>query len=277
MRLEVISRLPTGSAKPTPLVFVHGAFAGAWVWEAHFLPFFAEHGYAAHAVSLRGHGDSEGEEVLPFARLADYADDVARVAANLPEPPVLIGHSLGGGVAQRYAAHAPVAGLVLLASAPPHGLFGCWLNMLLNHPRLLHQMSLLQMFGPAAGIDLDLVRRGLFSDDTPASAVARILPRMARESPLAVLDLWGFGLPPVVRRPDLPVLVLGAERDPFVHPGAVMATAWAWRTTAEIFPDMAHALMLDHHWRRPAMRILDWLETEGVDAARPARGAAAAA
>ena len=56
MNLEVISKYPAGAARPTPLLFVHGAWHGAWCWDEHFLDFFAAHGYAAHALSLRGHG-----------------------------------------------------------------------------------------------------------------------------------------------------------------------------------------------------------------------------
>ena len=44
--LEVLSRLPADASRQTPLLFVHGAFTGAWCWEEHFLPFFADAGYA---------------------------------------------------------------------------------------------------------------------------------------------------------------------------------------------------------------------------------------
>ena len=35
---EVLTRLPAGKAKATPLLFIHGAYAAAWCWEDHFLP-----------------------------------------------------------------------------------------------------------------------------------------------------------------------------------------------------------------------------------------------
>jgi pimeloyl-ACP methyl ester carboxylesterase len=46
------------SDRPTPLLFVHGAWHGAWCWDEYFLDFFAGRGYRALAVSLRGHGNS---------------------------------------------------------------------------------------------------------------------------------------------------------------------------------------------------------------------------
>lgn len=270
--LEVIAQLPQGPARPTPLVFVHGAFAGAWVWESHFLPYFARHGYASYALSLRGHGASAGRERLMQARLKDYVEDVESVIARLPAPPVLIGHSMGGVVVQHVLHRRAVPAAVLMGSGPPHGLIGCWFNMLVNHPRLLTQLSLMQLCGPFA-VDVEPIRRALFSDDTPDEVFLRALPRMEAESPWVVLDLWGLDLPPSRRLLDLPVLVLGAENDAFISRGAVEATAWTYRTTAEILPHVAHAMMLDHHWEQIAGRMLGWLEgalAGSHDAARAA-------
>ena len=102
-RLEVRSRRPAranGSARKPPLLFVHGGYCDSWCWEPFFLPFFAARGYAAHAISLRGHGDSGGHETLFVAGFDDYAADVERVASALPAPPVLIGHSMGAAVVE---------------------------------------------------------------------------------------------------------------------------------------------------------------------------------
>jgi pimeloyl-ACP methyl ester carboxylesterase len=69
---------PPARPRPTPLLFIHGAYAAAWCWEDHFLPFFAEAGYAAHALSLSGHGGSPGRRHLDSFSIADYVRDVAQ-------------------------------------------------------------------------------------------------------------------------------------------------------------------------------------------------------
>jgi pimeloyl-ACP methyl ester carboxylesterase len=56
--LEVIDKGSCTDAHPVPLLFVHGGWHGAWCWDDHFLDFFADAGYRAVAVSLRGHGTS---------------------------------------------------------------------------------------------------------------------------------------------------------------------------------------------------------------------------
>ena len=115
--IEVIARECAGESDAPPLLFVHGAGHGAWCWAEHFLDFFAEHGFDSYALSLRGHGRSGGRERLPWTSIADYVSDAEQVAAGLPRDPVLVGHSLGGRVVQKYleAHEAPAA--VLLA--PP--------------------------------------------------------------------------------------------------------------------------------------------------------------
>ena len=58
-----------------------------------------------------------------------------------------------------------------------------------------------------------------------------------------------------------PVLVLGAEDDGMVTNAEVRATARAYQTEAEFFPDMGHNMMQEPAWTRVAERIDDWLRT----------------
>src|SRR5262245_20695491 len=102
MKLEMLSKHPLKSGQPTPLLFIHGMLHGAWCWDVNFLDYFAQHGFAAYAVNLRGHGNSEGRQKLRWARIADFVEDVADVARKLPSPPILIGHSMGGSIIQKY-------------------------------------------------------------------------------------------------------------------------------------------------------------------------------
>ena len=110
--LEVLTDKPLSSPRPTPLLFVHGAWHGAWCWTEHFLPYFSAKGYACYALNLRGHGRSSIKGSVRFVRIADYVADVEEVAARIPAPPVLVGHSMGGFITQKYLErhHAPAGG-----------------------------------------------------------------------------------------------------------------------------------------------------------------------
>lgn len=102
MKLEVITREPDVLKYETPLLFVHGSCGAAWNWDENFLPYFAEKGFNAHAVSLRGHGKSEIPENFNRTSIADYVSDVLQAVETLPKTPVLIGHSLGGLIVQKF-------------------------------------------------------------------------------------------------------------------------------------------------------------------------------
>jgi len=259
MRLEVISRAPKQGARPTPLLFVHGAFSGAWIWDQHYLPWFADRGWQVHALSLRGHGKSEGHELVRFARLRDYVADVEQVLAEISPAPVLIGHSLGGMIVQKLLHRCTVPAAVLMASAPPHGTVGTLFGMAFTNPKLFGELTFSLSIGPdsAGG---QAISQALFSDATPRDVVRRCMPRFQEESLLINLDLLGLDLPPSLPMLDTPVLVLGAGKDQFIFEGALHATADTYRTRAEIFPGMGHAMMLDADWEKPAQRIAEWLE-----------------
>ena len=110
VNLEVISKSPSQSSRHPPLILIHGAGHGAWCWRGNFLDYFAEIGWEVHALSLRGHGNSEGKSKLRWWSIAHYVDDIDFVVKTLDRPPILVGHSMGGFVIQKYLEKHSVAG-----------------------------------------------------------------------------------------------------------------------------------------------------------------------
>lgn len=264
MHLDLLSRYPDTAPKSPPLLFLHGSFTDARVWELNFLPFFADNGYAAHALSLRGHGRSEGHEHLHTWGLADYAADLATAVSTMARPPVLIGHSMGGMVVQKVLERAPdVAGVVLMASVPPQGLLVSNFQMMMRHPFLFQQAALFSFLGPSSG-SVSMMRRLLFSPDVSDAKLQGYLDYGQAESQRVVLDM--MGLDPLRLDPSkvrAPMLVMGAEQDAFVSPSLVRDTARFYRAECHVFPEMAHAMMLESRWRAVADCLLAWLERTG--------------
>jgi len=258
VRLELLHALPANPAGDhPPLLFVHGSYCGAWVWEETFLPAFARAGYPAYAVSLRGHGDSGGDATL--ASLQDYVQDVESAIDRLGGRCVLIGHSMGGLIAQHCLRPGHrLAGLALLSSVPPTGLAGATLNLMLSTPDLWFQFGLLQSLGPAA-VSAALIRKAMFSDAASDSEAARLLPRFQSESLRIAFDL---AAPPPPPRPDplFPVLVLGGSADPLIPVAALHQTAAYFGAELAVLDGAPHGLMLDPAWVQPTLdRILAWL------------------
>jgi len=259
VQLEVISREPPGVARPIPILFVHGMWHGAWCWDEYFLPYFAAHGYRSYALSLRGHGASEGRAKLRRNTLAAYVADVEQVAGGLPSPPVLVGHSMGGGIVQKYLESHQAPAAVLLASVPPQGLLSATLRFARRHPLTFLKVNLTLSMWPVVATP-ELAQEGLLSATMPPERVRACFERLQDESYRAYLDLMLLNLPRP-RRVTTPLFVLGASRDTLISVAEVEATARAYGTQAEFF-DMAHDMMLEAGWQAVADRILSWLERE---------------
>jgi pimeloyl-ACP methyl ester carboxylesterase len=253
--LELLTESPAGDPTAS-ILFVHGAYVGAWCWTEHVLPFFADRGYAAHAVSLRGHGESGGS--LARAGIGDYVADVRRAVDRLDSTPILVGHSMGGVVVQRYLKRHGAPAAALLAAIPPQGMAGLTLEFALRSPTAWMQFGVLQTLGPGL-TSPRVMRRALFSSDLPDARVEAYARRVQPESPRVLAELSG----PVVRGrlpDDVPTLVLGAGDDAVVPAWAVEATARAFDTDATVVPRVAHAVMLDTRWERVTAVLADWLD-----------------
>src|SRR5512139_813303 len=166
MKLEIISRYPLQNPHPAPLLFIHGTLHTALCWDVHFLDFFAQHGYAAHALNLRGHGKSEGREKLRWTRITDFVEDVTNVVQQLPSPPFLIGHSMGGFITQKYLEDHDAPAAVLLSSPSPAGLLPTTIRNARRHPLVFARVNLTLSLLPLVATPA-LVREAFFSQDVP--------------------------------------------------------------------------------------------------------------
>lgn len=233
------------------LLLLHGAACGAWVWSEGFASRLAAAGHAVFAPEFnRGTADRP-------AGLAGFLADARAALAALQRPVVLVGHSLGGLVAQRLLDAPHAAGLALLAPAPPEGL--AWANwrLAMADPPLWRAVArMTETDGPADGA----LRRALFGPGLPEAVALHHLARLRPESRTALLEAqapqpvapaWGLGRPAVV---------FGGRRDPLVPPDAVVRTA-AWHAAPFALLDgMGHAMMLDLGWEGLADRLTYWLE-----------------
>lgn len=258
MKLEIISKRPLDGAHPTPLLFVHGMLHGAWCWDVHFLDYFARHGFVAHALNLRGHGSSEGRERLRWTRIADYVDDVANAVRQLSGAPVLIGHSMGGFVIQKYLEDHDAPGAVLLSSPPPVGLRGTALKIARRRPFVFARVNVTLSLQSVIATP-QLAREAFFSPDFPDDELLTYWRLMQDESYMAFLDMVALNLPKPAKV-KTPLLILGAARDNMLTPSEIEATARAYHTRFEIIPGVAHNSMLEQRWQTVAERILIWVK-----------------
>ena len=165
----------------TPLVFLHGVGGGHHAWELQ-LPYFGGLGYASHAWDQPGYGHSPAVE--PYD-LEHISASLARLIESLGnEPVVLIGHSMGGMIAQ---------------------------ETYVRYPKLIKALALCFTSPAFAGGSSDFTRQfiaarigPLDQGKTMAQVAAQLIPTMGSNSKLAQQIM--AGVPPDTYRKAVQLL-----------------------------------------------------------------------
>ncbi|WP_020558488.1 alpha/beta hydrolase [Thiofilum flexile] len=252
MSLEVLERSAAASDSAVPILFVHGILSGAWIWDEYFMPWFAKRGFHPFAVSLRGHGNSPAGKPLDQLALHDFVADVRqtvlRIQQSTGREPILVGHSMGGMVVQRYLSEYQAPAAVLMCSLPPQGMMPLSISSTLTNPLLAMQMAKVYSFPEMA--DTSFARDILFYHPAEETDLARWFATPQRESMRLLWDL-NMALPLVSRVMKTPLSVVGARHDRLVPTGIVQWTASTYRCQLD-WVNAGHAVMLEQNWQETA-------------------------
>lgn len=235
------------------IVFVHGAWHGAWAWDP-WLDYFRSRGYQTYTVELRGHGYKKGD--YSQARMTNYVNDVKTLVNELDEPPILIGHSLGCSIIQYIIADSDYPGAVLLAPIPEARLIKrVLLYQAIRHPFI--SVKSLVTFNMRPWVTSRVSPRLFFSPYLDISLAKHYISLMQGESArLFLLDL-------IRKIPDknstTPVLVVSAELDSFFKRQHQQKTAHNLGADYAVAPNSGHDIMLDVGQQEVAEGIVKWL------------------
>ncbi len=103
-----------GTNQKPPLLFVHGAYTGSWMW-SRYIPHFVRKGWKCYVMNLRSHYRSRVMDMTKIS-FEDYLEDIGTVITECEETPIIIGFSLGGILCQKMAETVKISGLVLIDS-----------------------------------------------------------------------------------------------------------------------------------------------------------------
>lgn len=252
----------TGTSRGA-ILFVHGAFVDSTCWEYAFVPFFLGQGYDCFAVDLSGHGASEGRERLHEFGIDDYADDVAHALKIIGRPAIVVGHSMGSLVLQRYLERGDAQAAVFLAPVPATGTAGSAMQLALRHPSFFHSLEQ-AVQGKVSDEVTDLMARIYFSPGATGSEIQRFLPMVGPESDRAVAEMALLHARPPRRRRRLPALVVGGAEDAVFPASMLFFTALPWQADIYRVPGAGHMFLIDHHWRVAADHILRWIDARAT-------------
>ncbi len=249
--LTVLSAQPAHAARP-PVLFIHGYFADATVFDA-WLPFFADRGFSAYAVNLRGRGGSRPSTDLGRASIADFVTDAAEVARAIGTPAV-VGHSMGGLIAQRLAALGDVRAAALIAPAPPRGISVLSPRLVIKQLKYLPSIIASKLVHPSRE---DL--RDLVLNRVPAGDQDALLDQFIPDSGRAARDMSVTGVPVEASRVHCPMLVIAAENDRFIPMPVVTRVAARYHAPLQTMLGHGHMIVLEPGWEAVADTIARWL------------------
>lgn len=106
------------------IVMIHGMWGSSWYW-GKYKQYFESKGYHCITPTLRFHDidpRSEPPPELGTTSLLDYADDLEKEITKLDSLPILMGHSMGGLLAQILGSRGLAETLILLTPGSPRGI-----------------------------------------------------------------------------------------------------------------------------------------------------------
>lgn len=249
---------------------IHGMWAGPWIWD-DYRNFFEARGYRCIAATLPYHERTLTETPdarLGTASLLDYVAALEREIAALDEKPILMAHSMGGLLAQMLAARGLCSAAVLLAPAPPAGIFALKWSVIRSFRKLLLVPAFWRK--PISTTAEDCAYSALHL--VPPAQRRDIVSRMGWESGRAIFEigLWPLDSKRAAAvdagQVRCPLLIIGAEEDRIV-PAAVVrqiAKKYGPLATYTEFTRHAHWLVGEPGWEEVAGFIRNWLHDAGL-------------
>lgn len=244
---------PSGEPKPIPVLFVHGLWATASLFD-RYLPFAAERGWDAWALNLRGRAGSRPWTDVGRASLRDFAQDVRAMLDRLGAL-VLVGHSMGSLVAQMVGDDPRVRALVLMCPIPPRGIVSLSGPVLRSSGPYLGRMLRGRAFRPGRRDQERIIMNRLDPGDADAWFAASVA-----DSGVAARQIALGAVRVDAARIAAPVLVVSAAADRISPPGLQPKIVRRYAAVHRPFTERAHLIPVEPDWETPAAAVLDWAE-----------------
>lgn len=244
------------------MFFIHGMWSTPRAWD-HYREFFQALGYRVHTPALVQHFTHNQAEHVAGLTLTDYLEQLERDYEAIGEPAIIVGHSMGGLLAQQLAERVSPKALVLLAPAPAYGQLNTHFSPLRT---LLGQLTEPVFWRKGLKPSTEAARYGIFNC-LPREEQDKQLARLCYESGEVIKEiaLWFTDLkqqakvnPEVI---ECPVLTLVGKEDRITPADAVKKLSKRYQRNSHFHMLSRHGHMLNCEpgWEAIAQQIHVWL------------------
>jgi non-heme chloroperoxidase len=257
------------------IVFIHGLWIHSSSWKP-WMDFFNQRGY--ETLNPPWPGDSstvaqcrENPQAIANRGVTEITDSYAKTIASLPQPPIVIGHSFGGLIAQVILGRGIAAAGIAIDPAPMKGVWQLPLSALkASLPVLGNPFNLKK----AKSLTFDQFRYG-FANAVPEKEARELYDRWTIPAPCRPLfqaaTATFAGSETKVNTANTtrgPLLITGGEKDNIAPPILGKASQKKYNASVisefKLFEGRGHSLIVDHGWKEIAEYSLAWINKNGL-------------
>jgi pimeloyl-ACP methyl ester carboxylesterase len=261
--------------KKKKIVFIHGLWIHASSWKP-WMDFFQENGYETLSPGWPGdsttvEGCRSNPQTIANRGVVEVTDSYAKVIASLSEPPIVIGHSFGGLIAQVILSRGIAAAAVAIDPAPMKGVWQLPFSALkASIPVLGNPFN----FKKAFSLSFNQFRYG-FANALPEEEAKELYNRWMIPAPCRPLFQAAFAtIAGAETKVDTknnsrgPLLITGGEKDHIAPPVLGKASFKKYNSSVitdfKLFEGRGHSLIVDHGWKEVAEYSLNWIHKNGL-------------
>lgn len=251
--------------KPTTIVLIHGLFMNAKSW-AEWKTYFEKEGYKVVVPEFPFHSGEPAalRKDIPAGlgklNLDDVVAHISKVVLEQPEPPILVGHSIGGLIVQLLINRGLGAMGVSIDPAPPKGVFTTRWSFLRANIATINPfkgnspcLPSVEWFQYAFCNTMTLAETQKLYDQFVVPE-GRNIPRQSTQD-AGKVD-WS--------KPHAPLLIIAGEKDNIIPASLNRKNFNRYRPSGSIldfkeFPGRTHILCAQEGWQEIAGYILNWI------------------
>jgi pimeloyl-ACP methyl ester carboxylesterase len=265
------------SAAPRPVVFIHCLWLHATSWDP-WVSRFREAGYAPVAPGWPNEPSTveaarENPDAVANIGIDDATGHFASVIDGLDQPPVIVGHSFGGLIAEKLLGQGVAAAAVAIDPAQIKGVLPLPLAQLragfpaLGNPANLHKAVSLTAKEFRFGFG-----NALTPEDSDALYERWTIPSPARplfQAAAANFSMHSEAKVDTENSTRGPLLLISGLEDHTVPDVVTRSTLKQYRSSTAVtelkqFEGRGHSLTIDNGWRDVADAVLAWLSDKGL-------------